>query len=67
LNKSNDKYLNLINVSIDELDKNYNHMISINNSIKELKETNENHLNDIKDLKNTNNLIIFVLIILIII
>jgi hypothetical protein len=80
LKKSNDKCLNLINVSIDELDNNYNHMISINNSIKELRETNETHMNLIKELretnenhmnsikelelKNTNNLIILMLIIL---
>jgi hypothetical protein len=80
LKNSNDKCLNLINVSIDELDNNYNHMISINNSIKELRETNENHMNSIKELretnenhmnlikelelKNTNNLIILMLIIL---
>jgi hypothetical protein len=54
LKKSNDKCLNLINVSIDELDNNYNHMISINNSIKELRETNETHMNLIKDLRETN-------------
>jgi hypothetical protein len=54
LKNSNDKCLNLINVSIDELDNNYNHMISINNSIKELRETNENHMNSIKELRETN-------------
>jgi hypothetical protein len=54
LKKSNDKCLNLINVSIDELDNNYNHMISINNSIKELRETNETHMNLIKELRETN-------------
>jgi|688.fasta_scaffold657450_2 hypothetical protein len=54
LKKSNDKCLNLINVSIDELDNNYNHMISINNSIKELRETNKTHMNLIKELRETN-------------
>jgi hypothetical protein len=65
LKNSNDKCLNLINVSIDELDNNYNHMISINNSIKELRETNENHMNLIKELREiTNYLIILMLIII---
>ena len=63
MNKSNEECLNLIKVSINELDANYNHMSSINNSIKELKETNEIHINLINELKEIINLIIFFLII----
>ena len=63
LNKSNEECLILIKVSINELDANYNHMSSINNSIKELKETNEIHINMINELKEIINLIIFFLII----
>lgn len=54
LKKSNDKIFNLINVSVNELDNNYNHMISINNSINELKDNNEINMNSIKEMKETN-------------
>ena len=73
LKKNNDEYLNLINISIDELDKTYNFIKEMKenneiqmNDIKELTENNEIQMNDIKELKETikyheNIIIIFLL------